>query len=258
MGDDAAREQRQPVAGGDQRQQPGDVGAVVDQRGSEPFGARDRGELVERRADGRRVDPARVDEVLERDRRPRSGWSAGTATASSSSQTSATVRPSSGRRSGSLTAATPSTNPTSSSPVATARAIVTRSADPHRHRQRGRDQRRRVRAGQRRRPDPQRPRRAARHLRHVGARRVEAQQDRLGVLEQPRAGLGRLDRAARQQRRAEVGLQHADVLGDRRLRVAELARGARNEPRRTTVTKVRRKRGSIRIAYQRATEDRWT
>ena len=46
------------------------------------------------------------------------------------------------------------------------------------------------------------------------------------MLEQPRAGLGRLDRPARQQHRAEVGLQHADVLGDRRLRVAELARGA--------------------------------
>ena len=42
------------------------------------------------------------------------------------------------------------------------------------------------------------------------------------MLEQSRARLGRRDRAACQQRGAEVGLEHPDVLGDRRLRVAEL------------------------------------
>ncbi len=61
----SAREQRETVAGGDQREQPADVGAVVVQRGAEAVGAGDRRELVERRADRRRVDPAGVDEVLE-------------------------------------------------------------------------------------------------------------------------------------------------------------------------------------------------
>ena len=45
------------------------------------------------------------------------------------------------------------------------------------------------------------------------------------VLEQARARLRRRDRAAVQQRGAEVGLERGDVLRHRRLRVAELARG---------------------------------
>ena len=78
-------QQHEPVARGDERQQAADVGAVVGQRGAEALGARDRGELGQRRADRGRVDPARVDEVLEPHRaaaraarRPRAGGRAAT------------------------------------------------------------------------------------------------------------------------------------------------------------------------------------
>ena len=47
------------------------------------------------------------------------------------------------------------------------------------------------------------------------------------MLEQPGARLGRADRAPVEQGRADVGLQHRDVLRHRGLRVAELARGRR-------------------------------
>ena len=70
-------------------------------------------------------------------------------------------------------------------------------AHAHGDRQRGRDQLGGERRRQRRRADPQPLRRAGGHPRDVGAGGVEPQQDRLGVLEQPRARLGRRDRAAR-------------------------------------------------------------
>ncbi len=52
------------------------------------------------------------------------------------------------------------------------------------------------------------------------------------MLEQAGARLGRRDRPAGEERRAEVGLQRGDVLGHGRLRVAELARrlGERPQP----------------------------
>ena len=261
VGDDAPRQQREPVAGGDQREQPARRRRRRRRSAApEAVGAGDRGQLVERRADRR----ARRSSARRRGPRARPcGRAAGDRPAprprAPPPTTSATVSPSSGSRSGSLTAATPSTKPTSSTPVATSRAIVDAVGHAHGDRQRGRDERGRVPAGQRRRPDPQRPRRAGRDLRHVGAGRVEAQQDRLGVLEQPRAGLGRLDRPARQQRRAEVGLQHRRCAGRpptacsrARARRPRTSRGGRRS--RTCEGSA----GPSAIADQTATEDRWT
>ena len=108
----AAREQREPVARGDQREQPGDVAAVVDQRRFEPSARAIAASSSSGAQTRRRVDPARVDEVLER--RP-SGPAAGGRPAPRPRAPPPRPRPRSarvsGRRSGSLTAATPSTKP---------------------------------------------------------------------------------------------------------------------------------------------------
>ncbi len=50
--------------------------------------------------------------------------------------------------------------------------------------------------------------------RDVGARRLQPDQQRRGVLQQPLPGLGRADRAADQQGGAEVGFQRGDLLRD--------------------------------------------
>ena len=142
--------------------------------------------------------------------RPSSGWSPGDRDRERLlGHTSATSSPSSGSRSGSLTAATPSTKPVvelpgrdrARDPTRSATRTVTASAGA-------------TSAAAKPAASGVAPIRSERggpadHPRDVGARRVQAQQDRLGVLEQPLAGLGRLDRPPRQQRRPEVGLQHA-------------------------------------------------
>ncbi len=73
--------------------------------------------------------------------------------------------------------------------------------------------------------DPQRPRLAGAERGHVGARRVEPRDDRLGVAQEQLARVGERDgpRAARtlDQRLADDPLERRDLLAHRRLRVAE-------------------------------------
>jgi hypothetical protein len=66
----------------------------------------------------------------------------------------------------------------------------------------------------------------------VGFRRVQAQQDRLRVLQQPGARLRRGDRAAAEQLSLQVVLQRGDLLGHRSLRIPERGSGGgeRAEP----------------------------
>ncbi|CAM5387116.1 hypothetical protein SNARM312S_05741 [Streptomyces narbonensis] len=59
----------------------------------------------------------------------------------------------------------------------------------------------------------------------VGTGRVEAQQERTGVFEEPPPGGGGGDGPSTEERQPEVGLQGGDVLGDGRLGVAQLAGG---------------------------------
>ena len=110
---------------------PRDVLAVVAQRGAEAVGARDRGELLKRSGDLRRVDPAGVDEVRERGRAPDERMVGcdgdGERLLGERRPRGAPV---SGSRSGSPAAATPSTKPASSSPVATARTIASAAGHP--------------------------------------------------------------------------------------------------------------------------------
>ena len=78
--------------------------------------------------------------------------------------------------------------------------------------------------------DAQRPGLAGAERRHVGPRRVEPGDDRLGVAEQQLAGLRHRDRPrparAARQLLADDPLERGDLLADRRLRVAELLGGA--------------------------------
>ena len=79
-------------------------------------------------------------------------------------------------------------------------------------------------------PDPERAALTLREGSHVGLRGVQARDDRLGVAEQQRPGLGERDgpRAARtlEQPLADEPLQGLDLLADRGLRVAERDGGA--------------------------------
>ena len=80
-------------------------------------------------------------------------------------------------------------------------------------------------------PDAQRAGGALGERGHVGLRGVELRDDRVGVAEQEAAGVGQVDgpRAARavDEPLADDALELGDLLAHRRLRVAELARGAR-------------------------------
>ena len=223
----APGEQREAVAGGDEREQPGHVGAVVAQRRAEAVGARDRGQLVQRGAHDGRVDPARVDEVLEPDGPAEQRMVGGDGDRERLLPDRGHEQPDLGQPQRVVDRG----DAVDEALVELARRDRARHrhavGDPHRVRSRGDHVRRGEGRRQRRRPDPQRPLGPADDAGDVGAGGIEPQQDRLGVLEQPLAGARRLDRPARQQRRAEVGLEDRDVLRDRRLRVAELRRRAR-------------------------------
>ena len=71
---------------------------------------------------------------------------------------------------------------------------------------------------------------AVRERREVGASRFEMPRDRVGVREQLTTRLGQLDRAharrSRDERHADDALERAQLLADRRLRVAEPHGGA--------------------------------
>ena len=77
--------------------------------------------------------------------------------------------------------------------------------------------------------DAERSRGALGERGHVGAGRVEARDDRVGVAEQQEAGLGRLDAARAagpvEEPLPDDPLELRDLLADGRLGVAELARG---------------------------------
>ncbi len=84
-------------------------------------------------------------------------------------------------------------------------------------------------------PDAQRAGRALGERGHVGLRRVELRDDRVGVPEEQLAGLGERDRRGPagpvDELLADDPLELRDLLADRRLRVAELARRAAERAR---------------------------
>ena len=106
--------------------------------------------------------------------------------------------------------------------------------------------------------DEGRPRRLG-HPRDVGSGRVKAEQQRLGVLEQARARLGRRHRAAVEQRDLQVAFQRGYLLGDGRLGVAELDRGGREgaQPGHGDEGPKQLRFHPISIAYRSTRNHRW-
>ena len=84
-------------------------------------------------------------------------------------------------------------------------------------------------------PDAERAGGAFGERRHVGLRRVELRDDRVGVAQQEPAGVGQVDRpwaaGPLDEPLAHAPLELGDLLADRRLGVAELAGGAAERPR---------------------------
>ena len=195
-GRERRRQQREPLAGRDEREQPADVEAVVARGGAEAVGAREHGHCGERR----RRSPARRSSARRRGpraagrRRRASGWPGGSATASGASRAPATGSPVSGSGSGSPGAATPSTTPGVQLAGRPRRSRPRRAPRPARSRRaRGacaaRPPRPRAAPGAASgvAPTTRRPRGPPATRIDVRAGGVEPQQDRAGVLEQPRA-----------------------------------------------------------------------
>ena len=227
-------QQREAVPGGDEREQAGDVGAVV---GAARRGTRRRGRSRRARRAGHRSPGASIQRASTRSSSlysmaARVGDRGARRPPAAPPTTRRRAAPVSGSRSGSFGRG----DAVDEARVELAGRDRAGDLDPRAHahgdRQRGRDERR-PRTPHASGVVPIRSARGGPPATRATSARAASRRSRIGSAcssSRAPASVG-ADRPARQQHRAEVGLQHRDVLGDRRLRVAQLTRGgARTSP----------------------------